>query len=171
MGSTEARWLIVSGMNEGRLTLSDRQARAVILAAEATGFEREPDLYEAWYDLDLHDDASYAAEYLAERDPEALRAAMIADEPIPADRAAERITNSGRFSYADAEVVIEVATEHGFAPGSDRPPLPSIERWQQARAAVAFMWDHHPALLSERLGEAARIAPLPPTARRPGFDW
>ncbi|MEA2187153.1 MAG: hypothetical protein QOK16_2164, partial [Solirubrobacteraceae bacterium] len=30
--------------------LSDRQARAVIIAAERLGFEREPDLHAPWYD-------------------------------------------------------------------------------------------------------------------------
>jgi len=31
---------------DDRLGLTDRQARAVIIAAERLGFEREPDLYE-----------------------------------------------------------------------------------------------------------------------------
>ncbi|MEA2234821.1 MAG: hypothetical protein QOD83_4637 [Solirubrobacteraceae bacterium] len=35
--------------------LSDRQARAVIIAAERLGFEREPDLHAPWYDHALHE--------------------------------------------------------------------------------------------------------------------
>lgn len=125
-------------------TFTDRQARAVILAAEAAGFEREDDLYEVWYDRALHDDARYAAEYLAERDLDALRAAMVADEPIPASVAAERITNSGRFTTADVELVIEVAAECGFTPPeSDMPLLPVVLRYNQAQDAVAYLWEHH----------------------------
>ena len=44
--------------------LTDRQARAVLVAAELLDFERKPDLYEAWYDLDLHDDAECAVRSL-----------------------------------------------------------------------------------------------------------
>lgn len=150
--------------------LSDRQARAVIVAAEAMGFEREPDLYEAWYDVELHEDARAAAAFLRERDADALRKALEADDPISADCAARRITNTGRFTLWHAERAIELASERGFTPPPpDLPPMPSFETWDHARAALTFLWEHHPSLLSERLGDAVRIAPLPPTARRPGF--
>jgi hypothetical protein len=150
--------------------LSDRQARAVIIAAEALGFEREPDLYEAWYDVELHEDARAAAAFLRARDADVLREALEADDPISADSAARRITNTGRFTFWHAERAIELASEHGFTPpATDLPRMPSCEAWDQARAAIAFLWDRHPALLSERLGDAVRIAPLPPSARRPGF--
>jgi len=156
-------------MPDDDLTFTDRQARAVVLAAEAVGFEREPELYEAWYDLDLHDDARRAAKHLRARDPAALEAAMVADEPIPADVAARRILDSGRFTCQDAEDVIELASDRGFSPPtSDLPLLPSMDRWDQARAAVEFLWAQHPLLLTERLEERARIAPLPETALRPG---
>ena len=147
-------------------SLSDRQARAVIIAAEQVGFEREPDLYAVWYDHDLHDDAAYAVEFLSTRDPDALREALVADEPIAADVAAERITGSPHFSEAHAHAVIATATELGFSPP---PPqlaaLPFQVTWDQARASIAFLWDRYPVSLAEAAGEAARIAPLPETAR------
>ena len=151
--------------------LSDRQARAVILAAEQLGFQREPDLYAAWYDHDLHEDATYAVKFLTERDPDALRDALVADEPIPADSAAERITNSGRFTGAEAQAVIEAAAELGFTPPPPaRGTLDFHVQWDQAQASVAFLWDQHPARLAETIGEVARIAPLPETARIRGQE-
>jgi len=146
--------------------LSDRQARAVILAAEARGFEREPDLYPAMYDHDLHDDAQFAVTFLQALDPSGLAAALSADEPIPAPCAAWRITESGRFSLADADVVLDAAAAVGFTPPApELPLLPMSLRWDQARAAVAYLWEHHPDRLREGVGETARIAPLPETAR------
>lgn len=157
-------------MHDSDPPLTDRQARAVIIAAETLGFEREPDLYEAWYDLDLHEDARCAAAYLSVRDPGTLGEALAADDPIAADHAARRITNTGRFTLADAYLVIELASERGFGPATtDLPPTDWAVTWDQAQAAVAFLWEHHPSILAERLGEAARIAPLPPTARHPGL--
>ena len=155
------------------LELTDRQARAVIVAAEARGFEREPDLYEAWYDAGLHEDARCAVAHLRARDPDALREALIADDPIAADCAARRITNSGRFSLEQAYLAVELASQRGFA-APELSPNDWHAAFEQGQAAVAFLWDEDPLLLSERLGEAARIATLPPTARRPGLsecDW
>jgi ABC-type amino acid transport substrate-binding protein len=143
-------------------TLSDRQARTVILAAEALGFEREPDLDQAWHDLDLHEDAAYAVRYLKARDPDALRAAMVAEEPIPANVAAERITDSGRFTNADVDLAVELATELGWAPPNPDVPLDDwIAGFEQAQLAVAWLWEHHQTLLIQRLGATARLAPLP----------
>ena len=88
-------------VDDDRLGLSDRQARAVIIAAERLAFEREPDLYDCWYDQSLHDDALEAADYLRARDRDALREALVAEETLPADHAAGRITESGRFTLAD----------------------------------------------------------------------
>ena len=151
--------------------LTDRQARAVIIAAEQLGFQREPDLYAAWYDHDLHEDAAYAVKFLSARDPDALCEALVADEPIAAGDAAEHITNSGRFTGADAETVIEAAIECGFTPP---PPAPGTldfhAQWDQARASVAFLWDHDPSRLATAIGEVARIAPLPETARIRGQE-
>ncbi len=144
------------------LPLSDRQARTVIIAAERHGFERDPDLNAVWYDHLLHEDAEQALGYLQTHDPDALRDALVAAEPIPADRAAERITESGRFSLHDADVVIDVAKRCDFTPPTmDLPLLPMNLEWEQARASVAFLWEHHPALLSEAIGELAQLAPLP----------
>jgi hypothetical protein len=146
--------------------LSDRQARTVIIAAERLGFEREPDLYAPWYDHALHEDASDAARYLRLRDPDALREALVAEEPIRADCAADRITESGRFSLADADVVIRAATERGFTPPStDLPLMPAMLTWDQAKASVAFLWERHPSYLAEVLGDLVRLAPLPASAR------
>jgi hypothetical protein len=89
--------------------LSDRQARAAIHAAEALGVEREPDLYPAMYDQDLHEDGRIAAVFLGARDPSRLAAALAAAEPIAARCAALRITETGLFSMADADVVLEAA--------------------------------------------------------------
>ena len=146
--------------------LSDRQARATILAAESLGFEREPDLYPAWYDHLLHEDAGDAAEYLRTRDPARLEAALASDEPIPAPCAALRITESGHFSFADADTVLQAAVTLGFEPPQpDLPLRPDAVLWDQARAAVAHFWAQDPQRLDELLGERARIAPLPDTAR------
>ena len=151
--------------------LSDRQARAAIIAAERRGFEREPDLYAAWYDHALHDDAADAAEYLRLRNPDALRDALVAEEPIAPDRAAERITDSGRFTFADADVVIQAAIERDFTPpAAGLAQLPAHVTWDQARSSVAFLWEHHPSHLSALLGDVARLAPLPESARFPGHD-
>jgi len=152
------------------LRLTDRQARAVIIAAERLGFEREPDLYECWYDHALHDDAREAADYLRARDRDALREALVAEETIPADVAARRITESGRFTFADADLVIRAAAELDFTPPStDLPLLPWQLTWENAGAAVAFLWEQHPSRLAELLGELVRLAPLPPSARHPGW--
>lgn len=146
--------------------LSDRQARATILAAESLGFEREPDLYPVWYDHDLHEDAQYAAAYLRARDPARLEAALASNEPIPAQCAAWRITETGCFSLADADAVLQAATAGGFQPPQcDLPLLPDAVRWDQARAAVAHLWEQDPEQLDELIGEQARLAPLPDTAR------
>lgn len=146
--------------------LSDRQARAVILAAEALGFEREPELAPAWYDHDLHDDARAAARHLQRHDPSKLAMALNAPEPISAQCAAWRITNAATgFSLADAPALIDAATDAGHPP--PRPDLP-LSPWMlqtdQARAAVAYFWEHDPDRLTELIGEAARLAPLPETA-------
>jgi len=153
--------------------LSDRQARAVIVAAQRRGFERDPDLYESWYDHFLHDDAREALDYLRARDRDALREALVAEETIPADRAACRITESGRFSLADADLVIQAAAELDFTPPiSDLPLLPWTVTWDQARAAVAFLWERHPSRLAELLGDLVRLAPLPPASRtRSRSSW
>jgi hypothetical protein len=156
--------------DDDRPQLTDRQARCVIIAAERLGFEREPDRYEVWYDHDLHDDAGDAADYLRERDPDALAGALDAEEPIPPDRAAYRITETGRFSSADAAVVIGAAIERGFTPPArELAQLDWQVTWTQASASVAFLWEHHPSVLRELIGELAQLAPPAPYARSP-FD-
>ena len=104
---------------DDRLGLSDRQARAAIIAAERLGFEREPDLYACWYDHALHDDAREAADYLRARDRAALREALVAEETIAAHVAARRITESGRFAFADADHVIRAALVDFTPPSTD----------------------------------------------------
>jgi len=152
--------------------LSDRQARAVIIAAERLGFEREPDLFAPWYDHELHEDARNAADYLRLRRPDALDKALVAGESIPADRAAYRITESGRFSFADAELVIRAADERGFTPPTpDLPLSPMTSTWDRARASVAFLWEEHPTILSDVIGELAQLAPLPAGAQCPSRSW
>jgi len=156
-------------VDDDRLGLSDRQARAVIIAAERLAFEREPDLYDCWYDQSLHDDALEAADYLRARDRDALREALVAEETLPADHAAGRITESGRFTLADADLVIRATAELDFTPPStDLPLLPWQMTWEHARAAVAFMWEQHPSRLAELLGDLVRLAPLPLEPATPG---
>ncbi|MEA2274079.1 MAG: hypothetical protein QOI98_2787 [Solirubrobacteraceae bacterium] len=157
---------MLCAMHTDTIKLSDRQARAAILAAEAVGFEREPDLYPATYDHDLHEDGRIAAAFLRARDPSRLAAALASDEPIAARCAAWRITESGRFTMADADAVLEAAVALGFEPPRcDLPLLPSSLRWAQARAAVAYFWEHDADRLAVLIGDAARIAPLPDSAR------
>ena len=151
--------------------LSDRQARAVIVAAERLGFQREPDLYVAWYHHELHDDAQAASRYLGRVDAQALRDALVAAEPIAAELAAQHITESAGFSLWHVDVVIAAATERGFTPpAGERGKLEWMVTCDQARASVAFLWEHHPPHLSEILGDLARIAPLPDSARCPRRD-
>lgn len=147
--------------------LSDRQARNVIIAAERLGFEREPDLPIRWYDDELHDDAEYAAKQLRERNPEVLRAALVADEPIPPDRAAYRIVQTGGFTLADAYELIPAVARLGFTPPPDLIRDSMMGAFRQAEACIAFLWEHHPARLAELVGERARLAPLPVDAECP----
>ncbi|MGH2839511.1 MAG: hypothetical protein ACRDKY_01645 [Solirubrobacteraceae bacterium] len=143
----------------------------MIVAAEARGFQREPDLYEGWYDHELHDDARFARDYLRARDPGALEDALVADECICPDCAARRITDSGHFTFGHVDLVLEAAIERGFTPPTaDLPLMEYMVRWDQGRAAVAFFWERDPAQLAELIGDVARIAPLPPSARRPCGD-
>lgn len=145
--------------------LSDRQARAVILAAEALGFEREPDLAPAWYDHDLHEDARCAIAHLQDHDPSRLAAALDSPEPIPPRCAAWRITQTKGFTLADARSVVDLGSELGLPPPPcDLPLLPIMLEFDQARAAVAFLWEHDPERLTELIGERARLAPLPESA-------
>ena len=71
------------------------------------------------------------------------------------------------FSLADADDAIQAAIEYGFRPPeSDLPLEPSMLRFDQARAAVEFLWERQPDALGALLGETARLAPLPDTALR-----
>jgi hypothetical protein len=146
--------------------LSDRQARNVIIAAERLGFEREPDLPFRWYDSDLHEDAEYATRHLLAHDPDALRNALAAEEPIPPDRAAYRIVETGGFTLADAYELIPAVAKLGFTPppGWRGDPMGTFD---DALACVAFLWEHHPSRVRELIGESAQLAPLPRGAECP----
>jgi hypothetical protein len=81
-------------------------------------------------------------------------------------RRAWRITETGCFSVADADIVLRAATARGFQPPpSDLPLLAHAIHWDQARAAVAYFWEQDPEQLEALIGETARLAPLPDTAR------
>ena len=55
----------------------------------------------------------------------------------------------------------------GFQPPqSDVPLMPSMLRFDEARAAVAFLWEQAPELRDALLGEPARLASLPDAALR-----
>ena len=143
--------------------LTDRQARAAIVAAEARGFLREPDLYEIWYHHLLHEDARYAVEHLRTHDPDALQEALIADECICPHCAALAITEASGFSLGQADLLVEAALERGFTPPSPGLPLTDWAlRFDQGRAAAAYFWEEGPAQLRELIDDLAQVAPLPP---------
>jgi len=146
--------------------ITDRQARALIVAAEEGGFEREPDLHERQYDARLHEDALAAMEHLFVHDGEALLAARSAADPICAKTAARRIVNGGRVTAADAHALLQAAHQRGFAPANPELPLGYYgELFEKAEQAVAFFWTEDPDALAELVGPGLRLAPIPETAR------
>lgn len=152
--------------------MTDRQARNLILAAEALGYEREPDLHPRFYDSELHEDARDAHRFLIDQDFDGIPAILARPEPIPAPEAAARIVDSGPFSLALAEEVLAAAEGRGFvAPEDDLPLLPIVVRFDQAQAAVAFLWERDPGLLTRTVGEAVLLAPTPETARTERHGW
>jgi len=153
-----------------RPTISDRQARALIVAAEERGFEREPDLPERRYDATLREDAVAAMEHLFVQDAEALLAAQSAADPISPKVAARRITRGGRITAADAQVVLQAAEDRGFVPkGPDLPLGYYGELFEKAEEAVAYLWAEDPDELVALVGRAVRLAPLPESAQR--LSW
>ena len=80
---------------------------------------------------------------------------MTVDEPPLSDRQARA-------------VIIPAAAELGFTrPAAGLPLELPLGEFEQAEAAVAFLWEHHPARLEALVGERARLAPLPADARCP----
>ena len=147
--------------------LSDGQARAIIVAAEARGFEREPELYVRWYDAALFDDAAEALAYLNSRDPGAVAEALAAPDPLNRDVAAKRIASKG-IACSEMQKVVDAARAHGFSHRPSDLPLPDwIERADEAQAAVAFLWGTDRGELARILGEDLKLAPIPDTARWP----
>ena len=148
-------------------TLTDGQARAVILAAEARGFEREPELYVRWYDAALFDDAADALAHLQSEDPAAAAEALAAPDPLNRDVAAKRICAKG-IACSEMQKVVHAARERGFSHQPSDLPLPEwIEHSEESRAAVAFLWETDRGHLARILGEHAKLAPIPETARWP----
>lgn len=147
-----------------RSIYTDRQARAIIVAAEAQGFEREPELLARWYDHALHEDATEAAGHLEAVGPEHLSAALVAPDPVPAWAGAWRVMEEGRVNMDEAGRFVELAGRHGFEPPEDDLPLmDSAIAWGRGRAALAFLWEHHPEDLAQ-FDDRVWIAPLPETA-------
>ena len=148
--------------------LTGRQARAIIVAAEACGFEREPGHYVRWYDAQLHADAADALRFLQDRDESALAAALVAEDPVDPDSAGARIVHGGKINFAEMNDVTDVAIASGFVVSD--PDLPLMQ-WQieadRAQAAIAHLWDTPPDELKRVIGEAALLAPIPETARWP----
>lgn len=146
--------------------LTDRQARALLVAAEAAGFEREQGLIFWEYDESLHADAGRARAFLAANDPDALRASASAPDPIPPRVAVRRIVDE-RGGIDDSQVtkLIDTALERGFAlPESDLPLHELHSRWDRAEHAIAALWEHDPQTLRALLEDQATIAPLPESA-------
>jgi hypothetical protein len=145
---------------------SDREARALIVAAEAAGFRRERGLPFWEYDESLHVDAACARAFLESNDPQAVGRCASAPDPIPAWLAVRRIVDErGGINCEQVTGLIEAASERGFdLPKSDLPLLEANIRWEQAEHAIAALWDHDPQALSDILGDQGTIAPLPESA-------
>ena len=145
---------------------SDREARCAIVAAEARGFEREPDLHGTVYDHDLHVDAEEAAEFLRREDPAALEVALSSPDPLPTWAAVDRLMDEGKVSLADVRAIVEAALARGFEPAEPDPMIRLLvtREWEEARGHLAFLWDNHHDVLTEILGGAVRLAALPDTA-------
>lgn len=144
---------------------TDRQARNLILVAEEHGFRRCPELHPRAYDAELHVDAAAARAFLERHHPTALADALLRPDPIGPEEAAERILESGTVSLADVESVIAAAEARGFvAPTNDLPLLAIVIRFDQGKAAVAFLWETEPATLGELLGDRTLLAPTPADA-------
>lgn len=146
------------------IELSDRRARTVIVAAERIGFRRPAGFHPRQYDAFLHEHAVAARTFLSDRHPSELDEALSQPDPLSADEAAERLTN-GRATLADVERIITAAEAIGFtAPQPELPLGDFLNRFEQGRAAVAFLWTTKPAILDDVLGEAALLAPTPDDA-------
>ena len=145
---------------------TDRQARALIVAAEAAGFEREPCLLFWEYDQSLRADAARARAFLEADDPEALRACASAPDPIPPCVAVRRIVDErGGITGDQVMGLIDAALERGFElPEADLPFHEWHVRWDRAEHAIAALWEHDPQTLRDLLGDRATIAPLPESA-------
>lgn len=155
-------------MTEPELDLTDRQARAVIAAAEALGFAREPYLLWWRYDKTLHDDAANALAFLRDRHPELVDGALTAADPLPVWVAVDRIMDErGGLHLGQADEVIEAAVEAGLM---DRPvehPPWICGEWDTARVAVELLWQHDPGRLEGILGHHVQLAMSPETAMYP----
>jgi hypothetical protein len=145
---------------------TDLEARALIVAAEAAGFQRESGLIFWEYDQSLHADAARARAFLKSNNPEALRNCASASDPIPAWVAVRRIVDErGGIDGEHVMRLIKAALERGFdLPEADLPLLDGQKRWDQAEHAIAALWQHDPQALPDILGHQGTIAPLPESA-------
>src|SRR3954451_11735860 len=102
-------------------TPTDRHARALIVAAEAAGFERERGLIFWEYDQALHADAARARAFLEANNPEALLACATAPDPIPPWVAVRRIVDErGGINGEQVMGLIDAALERDLElPESD----------------------------------------------------
>ncbi|HEV7807960.1 MAG TPA: hypothetical protein VGO80_19240 [Solirubrobacteraceae bacterium] len=95
-------------------SLSDRQARTAIIAAECLGFEREPDLYA----VRTTTDSTTTPRRLRSTSGCAIRTryARLWSPRSRSPPTAPPSASPGRFTFADADVAIQTATERGFTP-------------------------------------------------------
>ena len=145
---------------------TDRQARALIAAAEAAGFERERGLIFWEYDQSLYADAARARAFLEAKNPDALRDCASAPDPIPPWVAVRRIVDE-RGGINDEQVMrlIDAAGERDVElPEPDLPFREWHKRWDRAQHVIAALWEHEPQTLRDLLGDRAIIAPLPESA-------
>ena len=155
--------------NDAISDLTDRQARALIAAAEQRGFEREPHLIWWRYDEALHVDAEAALQFLQERDPEAIPGALTAADPLPAWVAVERIANERcGINFSHTRPLIESAVKRGLMDWESRDEGRfSSREWGAALKAIGLLWDNDPEALREILGDHVTVALLPETAVSP----
>lgn len=145
--------------------LSDRQARALIAAAEQHGFKREAGCIWWRYDEMLHTDAGAARSYLQRLRPELIAEALDAPESLPSWVAVERIANERRgLTEGQMKMLIDAAVASGLMSADDDSDFFLGGRWHSALEAIGLLWSHDPDALTVVLGDRARLALLPEDA-------
>src|SRR5207249_9932736 len=97
----------------------------------------------------------------------AVAEALAAPDPLDHEVAAKRIASKG-IACSEMHKVVDAARARGFShQPSDLPLSDWIERADESRAAVAFLWQTDRGELARILGDDVKLAPIPETARWP----